>query len=91
MDVAKIPSYFNPWLDHMKLWHNLCSDNKILPQVAALRWACSIEEISYVVVGIQSKAQLEELIYSPGELPRRNFDFLAQTDKELLNPMLWKL
>ena len=56
MDVAKIPSYFNPWLDHMKLWHNLCSDNKILPQVAALRWACSIEEISYVVVGIQSSA-----------------------------------
>lgn len=91
MDTAIIPSYFAPWLNHIKFWHRLCSDNKILPQVAALRWACGIEEISYIVVGIQNKAQLEELIYSPGELPTQSYDFLAQNDEKFLNPMLWNL
>lgn len=91
MNISDIPAYFTPWLDHIKLWHRICSDVKMLPQVFAFQWAASIEEVSYVVVGIQNNSQLEELIYSPCELVVQNYDFLAVSEKELLNPTLWKL
>lgn len=91
MNIADIPAYFTPWLDHIKLWHSFCSDVKMLPQVAALQWACSIKEISNVIVGIQNVAQLEELVSFDHELLDRNYSFLARPEKEFVNPSLWRL
>lgn len=91
MEPASVPAYFSPWIRHIESWHNLCSRIGILPQVAALEWACNIPEISYALIGIQNASQLNELISSSVEFHFEDFSLLARSEKELLNPSLWAI
>ena len=83
------PSKFNKWSNLWKLWHEWLNDNKIKPLEAAIRYVLSIKEVSKVIVGVESKDQLKQILEaSNGKLPNIPNE-LAMNDINLLNPSNW--
>ena len=81
---------FDRWKSIWKIWHEWLNDNQITALEATIRYAILIPEISKVLVGVDSKKQLEEImIASSGCLPDiPNELFVYDTD--LLNPGNWE-
>lgn len=81
---------FSKWNSLWKLWHEWLNDNRITALEAATRYAFSLKEISKVIVGVESKTQLEKiLLASNGKLPSIPLE-LSVNDMNLLNPSNWK-
>jgi len=91
MPPETIPQYFKQWETHLKAWHNACFEASIKPQHAALAWACGIQEISSVIVGIETVKQLRDLLELSLDIPLRFSKQLTCNDEKLLNPSLWEL
>ena len=90
MSQQKRPSKFKPWSSLWKMWHEWLNDNRITALEATLRYALSIKEISKVIVGVDSKDQLEQIVISSeGILPKIPLE-LFTNDVNLLNPSNWK-
>jgi aryl-alcohol dehydrogenase-like predicted oxidoreductase len=90
MSQQKRPSKFKPWSSLWKMWHEWLNDNRITALEATLRYALSIKEISKVIVGVDSKDQLEQIVISSeGILPKIPLE-LCTNDLNLLNPSKWK-
>ncbi len=83
------PKRFNQWSSLWRIWHEWLYDNQITALEASIRHAVSVPEISKVLVGVDTKDQLKEIIIaSDGVLP----DFPAElhtNDANLLNPSNW--
>ena len=89
MSQQKIPNKFKPWSSLWKMWHEWLNDNRITALEATLRYALSIKEISKVIVGVDSKDQLEQIVISSeGILPKIPLE-LCTNDVNLLNPSNW--
>ena len=89
MDMQNRVSKFNRWKDLWKIWHEWLNDNQITALEAAIRYAISIPEISKVIVGVDTKDQLKEIITaSDGILPNIPTE-LYTNDVNLLNPSNW--
>lgn len=89
MKKQNIPEKFNYWSPLWKLWHEWLNDNKITALQATTRYALSISNLSKIVIGVETKNQLEEIILSSnGKLPQIPKE-LSTNDKNLLNPSNW--
>ena len=89
MSKQKHFSKFNQWSNLWKIWHEWLNDNKITALEATVRYALSIKEISRVIVGVDSKEQLQQIILaSDGKLPPIPSELFAE-DTNLLNPSNW--
>lgn len=91
MPKEKRPNKFNHWDDLWNTWHQWLKDNKITALEATLKYATSIPEISKIVVGVDSKTQLEEIIsalFSNVSLPRIPPELYTK-DLNLINPSNW--
>jgi aryl-alcohol dehydrogenase-like predicted oxidoreductase len=85
----KRSSYFKNWDNLWKIWDEWLNDNQITALEATLRFALSIKEISRVIVGVESKEQLQQIIASSdGNLPTIPSELLIE-DLKLLNPSNW--
>ena len=85
MSEQNRPRKFNRWKNLWKMWH----ENRITSLEATLRYALSIKEISKVIVGVDSKNQLEQIVISSdGILPKIPLE-LCTNDVNLLNPSNW--
>jgi aryl-alcohol dehydrogenase-like predicted oxidoreductase len=83
------PVKFNRWKDLWKLWHEWLNDNQITALEATIRYAISTPEIDKVLVGVDSKSQLQEIVTaSSGSLPVVPKE-LFTNDPNLLNPANW--
>jgi aryl-alcohol dehydrogenase-like predicted oxidoreductase len=83
------PRKFNRWKDLWKLWHEWLSDNKLTALEAAIRYAISTPEISRVLVGVDSKDQLQDIIKAAdGDIPPIPKELFTH-DTDLLNPENW--
>lgn len=83
------PDKFNYWNPLWKLWHEWLNDNKITALEATTRYALSVSNISKIVIGVETKNQLEEIIMSSnGKLPQIPKE-LSTNDVNLLNPSNW--
>ena len=90
MSKQKRPSSFNQWNNLWKIWHEWLEDNQITALEATIRYALSIKEISKVIVGVDSKEQLHQIILaSNGKLPPIPPELFID-DINLLNPSNWK-
>lgn len=90
MSKQKRPNKFKSWSSLWKIWHEWLDDNKITALEATLRYALSIVEVSKVIVGVDTKDQLEQIVVaSKGILPKIPLD-LCTNDVNLLNPSNWK-
>jgi aryl-alcohol dehydrogenase-like predicted oxidoreductase len=89
MSKQNRPNKFNRWKNLWKMWHEWLNDNRITALEATLRYALSIKEISKVIVGVDSKDQLEQIVISSeGILPKIPLE-LCTNDVNLLNPTNW--
>jgi len=89
MNEKNRPSKFRRWDALWKTWHEWINDNQITVLEASIRYVISIPEISKVLVGVDTKDQLKEIIVaSYGFLPNIPPE-LHTTDVNLLNPSNW--
>ncbi len=83
------PRKFNRWKDLWKLWHEWLSDNKLTALEATIRYAISTPEISRVLVGVNSRRQLQDIIKAAdGDIPPIPKELFIH-DTDLLNPENW--
>jgi len=84
------PKKFNKWKNLWNLWHEWLNDNQISALEATIRYATSLEDISRVIVGVDSAEQLKEIVTaSNGDLPQIPHELIVD-DPQLLNPTSWK-
>jgi len=89
MSEQSRPKKFKRWDALWKIWSDWLGDNQITALEAATRYATSIPEISKVLVGVDTKEQLKEIIVaSDGFLPSLPTE-LYTNDVNLLNPSNW--
>ena len=72
-----------------KFWYEWLTDNKLSPLEASIRYMISKPEISRVLVGVDNKEQLKNIINaSDGNIPTIPEE-LTTDDPDLLNPGNW--
>ena len=89
MSEQNRPEKFNRWNGLWRIWHEWLNDNQLTALEAAIRYAISMPEISKILVGVDTKDQLKEIITaSNGILPNMPTE-LYTNDAYLLNPTNW--
>jgi len=89
MSDSNRPDKFKQWDNLWKVWRDWLGDNKINALEASIRYALSISEISKVLVGVDTKDQLREIIVaSSGAIPNIPGELFTD-DVNLLNPSNW--
>jgi aryl-alcohol dehydrogenase-like predicted oxidoreductase len=91
MPAAQRPAWFAPWAPLLDEWQNWCELNGVSPLTAALAFGLTNPDIECVVAGVDSLAQLEEIlaasaISAPVPPPQ-----LSSEDCALIEPSQWKL
>lgn len=87
---TRIPSKFMAWDALWNSWHKWQVDNAISAVEACLNFPLSFPEIDRVVVGIDSKTQLKELVQATRSQRVKSLPDLACNDERLINPANWK-
>ncbi len=88
MPAAARPPHFARWQGLLDGWDAWVRDRGLSPAAAALGLVRARQDIDRVVVGVETAAQLDELLAAPplgDDLP----DALTTDDPALLNPALW--
>lgn len=88
MPAAARPPHFARWQGLLDGWDAWVRDRGLAPAAAALGLVRARHDIDRVVVGVETAAQLDELLAAPplsDDLP----DALTTDDPALLNPALW--
>lgn len=89
MPLEQRSSKFGRWRSLLESWDNWLKLNKITPVEACLRYALSFPQISKVIVGVDSKNQLVEILdASVGVLPKVTQE-IQTCDVNILNPANW--
>lgn len=89
MSKQERPYKFNRWSSLWKIWDEWLKDNKITALEATIQHAISVSEISKVIIGVDTKQQLEQIIIaSKGVLQKTSLE-LNTNDIQLLNPTHW--
>jgi aryl-alcohol dehydrogenase-like predicted oxidoreductase len=92
MSEINRPNKFNQWSNLWQIWHQWLHDNQITALEASIKYAISMPLISKVLVGVETKSQLEEIVIASTsnvalpEIPTE----LYTCDANLLNPVNWK-
>lgn len=90
MDRMQIPTKFKKWSELWDVWDTWTTKNKISRLEACLNFSMSIAEIDKLIVGVDSSAQLNQII----EVVKNknildNFPNITCTDESLINPSNW--
>ena len=85
-----LPPQFNRWNNLWKVWHEWLIDNNISALEASIRYGLAIKEVKKVIVGVEEKQQLKEILAaSVGKIPSLPAELIIN-DLNLLNPSNWK-
>lgn len=89
MTAAERPNKFSRWSALWQEWHSWLDTSGVTPVQACLRHALSFNEISRVVVGVDTAVQLQEIVSAAnGPIPTIPHT-LRSIDPDLLNPSRW--
>ena len=89
MNPKKRPKIFDRWSNLWKIWDEWLYDNKLSALQATLIYMISLPEISRVLVGVDNKDQLQNIIKAlKGNIPTIPKE-LSINDPDLLNPGNW--
>lgn len=89
MKYEKLPSEFEAWNGLFSSWHSWLKKNNISAQAACLQFLLQQEGIDQVVVGVDTPAQLLELISVVATSDAFNPPEIACDDVKLINPAHW--
>ena len=89
MNNDRRPKKFNKWKKFWSFWDNWLDKSNLSALEATIRYVLSFEEIKKVIVGVNSTAQLAEIIdASSGPKPLLPKE-LSIDDNDLLIPINW--
>jgi hypothetical protein len=89
MPAERRPAWFQKWSALLDRWLGWCRENGVSPLRAALAFSCSQPGIERVVVGVDSPAQLEEILAAKAiGVPSPPAD-LYSDDIDLVEPSRW--
>ncbi len=91
MSAAQRPAYFQPWQPVLAQWDAWCAQQQLTPLQATLAFAQSFAEIERVVVGVDSVAQLEQIVQAAQSIVNTDWQHWAQADRALIEPSRWQL
>lgn len=90
MQEGARPKKFNRWQGLWGRWQQWLAESKLTPLQACLRYALAQPEIERVVVGVESEAQLKEiLLAAEGDIPAVPAELNCCNDLDLINPSRW--
>jgi aryl-alcohol dehydrogenase-like predicted oxidoreductase len=89
MQPAERPAKFAPWADLLARWDSWVASTGLTPLQGAISLACAEPGIDRVVVGVDSNAQLLEIVAAASILAPAVPATLASTDTRLINPANW--
>jgi aryl-alcohol dehydrogenase-like predicted oxidoreductase len=91
MNPLSRPAYFSRWRSFWQRWEQWLTDTQLTPLQVCLGFVLANPDIDRVVVGVDSRSQLQEiLVTAMGQLPSLPDD-LCCDDPDLINPSRWKL
>jgi aryl-alcohol dehydrogenase-like predicted oxidoreductase len=90
MSCTKRPAFFARWQPLLSIWDAWLVENNLTPVQACLLHALSFSEISKVIVGVDSMAQLQEITTSTRGFAPSLPPELHTSDTDLLNPANWR-
>jgi len=90
MPRTAIPAKFERWAPLWDAWHDGLARNRLSATAASLQYPLSLPQIDRVVVGVDSAAQLRELVaITQAPVLQQNWSALACEDENLINPAHW--
>jgi predicted aldo/keto reductase-like oxidoreductase len=89
MKKAEIPNQFMIWDDIWNNWDKWLAKNNISRMEACLSYVLSFNEIDKVIVGVDSKSQLNEIYSYVKNIKKMSFPDISSNDLNLINPSNW--
>ena len=90
MTRGLIPEKFERWAGLWDSWADSLQETGVSPLSACLAYPLSHPQVDRVVVGVDSLAQLRELVHAAQQpLIESDFDFMTMDDEKLINPSRW--
>ena len=93
MRAEELPDNLKRYAPYINEFHKVVNDLGITPACAALAFLMQRPEVSKVICGVNSLAQIEELIQTVSALPKIDPNLFAPVgaeDSTFLNPASWK-
>jgi aryl-alcohol dehydrogenase-like predicted oxidoreductase len=92
-DPAGLGSYFDPIKPLLRQYGECCAKAGLSALRAALEFFNGVPEVSYIVVGTCSHAQLRELLEAARSAGAPSLDYKcwACADEQMVNPSMWKV
>ena len=85
-----IPKEFERWSKLWDIWHNGLNKYQCTATAACLSYPLSLPEVDRVVVGLDTKRQLEELIsIAKMNVTPHDWTFMMSDEAQLINPQHW--
>ena len=93
IDPTKRPAYFKKWNKLFKEYDEWLYEKKVSNFELCIRYVLSQDSIDKVIIGIDSREQLKEIIdlYSSKSEKLTVPNELFSNDKSLINPSCWKI
>lgn len=91
-DPEHLAANLTTWRELLVRFRVRCDDLGVTPLQAALRYVMDLPQVHQVVVGVDGRAQLAEILQAAQEqaLPSSAFSDLACGDLDLIDPSRWK-
>jgi len=91
MEHEKLPNWFQPIENNINEYFKYLTKNNVSPQAAALNFVKNIEEIDYIILGVNSVNHLRENMLAYQKEDDIDFSEFAISDDKFINPALWEL
>jgi aryl-alcohol dehydrogenase-like predicted oxidoreductase len=94
MPTTNLPTHFDPFRPLLESYHKTLQEYGISLLSAALGFVYGLPDIDHVLVGINNKRHLEEIIEAVNtlnSLKQIDFSKYTVTDELMINPSLWSL
>lgn len=91
MGAARKPQKFDRWNPLWDRWDRWLKEQEVTPLQACLGFVLSQQEIGRVVVGVDNRGQLQEILDAAEVGVPQPPDFLKTDDPDLINPSRWSM
>lgn len=89
MEKDEIPKKFEIWKSYLDKWEEWVKDNNISKLNGCLSYCLSCKGVDKIVVGVDAKSQLEEIVALSNNKIINPFPDLSCSDERLINPSNW--
>lgn len=89
MPAAQRPAKFNPWANIWRAWDGWLEQEDLTPLQACLRYVTNLPQVDRVVVGVDTAAQLQQIVEAADGKLATLPEFDTLQDARLINPASW--